>query len=130
MLPPHITTTLSQRVERGIAHLDQHWPGWERHIDLGSLDIKSSCNCVIGQLCGSYDINRVGIYTKGREIHLGFDVVEGTSVHLQMVQLEFLTTLWRDAIEERAVYGVYSDAWADIHDGVIFSPALCEVGEG
>lgn len=44
-------TTNAQRVDNGIAHLDR-WigPGWVWDIDLKTLDLESSCNCVLGQL--------------------------------------------------------------------------------
>ena len=41
-------------VARGAALLDARRPGWESAIDLGRLDLSSSCACVLGQLEGCY----------------------------------------------------------------------------
>jgi hypothetical protein len=42
--------TIATRVERGAALLDRHVPGWEKRIDLETLDIASSEFCICGQL--------------------------------------------------------------------------------
>lgn len=39
-----------RRIEKGMALLDERLPGWERKIDLGTLDLQSGCDCVLGQL--------------------------------------------------------------------------------
>lgn len=41
---------LSVRVERGAAWLDETRPGWWREVDLATLDLGSSCRCVLGQV--------------------------------------------------------------------------------
>ncbi len=40
----------AQRVTRGAALLDAHYPGWEVHVDLGRLDMLDSDLCVAGQV--------------------------------------------------------------------------------
>lgn len=37
-------------VERGVEFLDEKVPGWFNLIDTEKLDIRNSCNCVLGQL--------------------------------------------------------------------------------
>jgi hypothetical protein len=37
-------------VDRGAALLDEREPGWAEKIDLDTLDLSSSCGCVLGQL--------------------------------------------------------------------------------
>lgn len=37
-------------VERGAELLDAVRPGWEHEIDADKLDLRSRCNCVLGQL--------------------------------------------------------------------------------
>lgn len=37
-------------VERGASLLDQQLPGWASMIDVSTLELSSSCNCVAGQL--------------------------------------------------------------------------------
>ena len=40
----------AREVAAGAAWLDENWPGWEREIDLGSLDVAGSCEqCILGQ---------------------------------------------------------------------------------
>lgn len=43
-----------ERVARGAALLDQKRPGWAHAIDTGTLDLQSSCLCVIGQVYGNF----------------------------------------------------------------------------
>lgn len=45
---------LEARVEKGIACLNEEVPGWYNMIDLDQFNIGESCNCVLGQLFGSY----------------------------------------------------------------------------
>ncbi len=49
---PHDQDPIEARVARGASHLDAHLPGWERRIDLATLDLADSCRCVLGQLYG------------------------------------------------------------------------------
>lgn len=42
------------RVARGAAHLDTVRPNWFTQIDVGTLDMKFSCHCIVGQLCGYF----------------------------------------------------------------------------
>lgn len=37
-------------VDRGAAFLDETLPGWAERIDTDTLDLSSTCNCVLGQL--------------------------------------------------------------------------------
>jgi hypothetical protein len=41
---------VAERVARGVAKMDQHYPGWWRKIDCGTLNIMSPCNCILGQV--------------------------------------------------------------------------------
>lgn len=43
-----------ERVERGAALLDRERPGWAQRIDCGALNIAYGCDCILGQLEGSY----------------------------------------------------------------------------
>lgn len=40
----------TDRVARGAAELDRILPGWERKIDLETLELQTGCRCVLGQL--------------------------------------------------------------------------------
>lgn len=41
--------TITTRVARGAALLDQKEPGWVDLIDLDGLDVGSECRCILGQ---------------------------------------------------------------------------------
>lgn len=45
-----LETAMRERVEKGAAFLDKHYPGWWEHIDLGTLEISSCTTCVLGQV--------------------------------------------------------------------------------
>ena len=46
---------IEERVARGARLLDQVRPGWRTEICIGTLDIGSCTECVLGQLYGTYD---------------------------------------------------------------------------
>lgn len=46
---------LPVNVQRGAELLDERLPGWRDEIDQDFLDLGNTCNCVLGQLFGSYD---------------------------------------------------------------------------
>lgn len=41
-------------VARGAKSLDKRMPGWHRKVAITSLNMGSSCSCVLGQLAGRY----------------------------------------------------------------------------
>lgn len=43
-----------EQVRRGMALLDERVTGWDRQLNLTTLDINSYFSCVLGQLYGSY----------------------------------------------------------------------------
>lgn len=45
-----LTNSSAERVARGAAWLDERFPGWERKIDLGILDISDAECCVCAQV--------------------------------------------------------------------------------
>ena len=42
-------TLCTDRVARGAAYMDENYPGWERKINLDTLDIQDGCKCILGQ---------------------------------------------------------------------------------
>jgi len=64
--------TVQVRVKRGAELLDAKRPGWAAKINLGTLDLASHCNCILGQLFAWSVLNkqptkmaiRNGFYTK------------------------------------------------------------------
>jgi hypothetical protein len=45
-------SSVEERVQNGVAFLDEHFPGWWDKIDLVKLDIDNSYNCVLTQASG------------------------------------------------------------------------------
>ena len=43
-----------KQVSRGAALLDEKHPGWHWNIDLDRLNISEPCDCICGQLYGSF----------------------------------------------------------------------------
>jgi hypothetical protein len=48
-------STISERVARGAAWLDEQRPGWVDEIDLHDLALASPCRCILGQIFGDFD---------------------------------------------------------------------------
>jgi hypothetical protein len=49
---PAIDTAADGEVAAGIAWLDEHQPGWDERIDLGSLNLQDDRNCIACQVAG------------------------------------------------------------------------------
>lgn len=47
--------TIAERVENGIQFLNKHVPDWRERVDPRTLNISSCRDCVIGQLCGTWE---------------------------------------------------------------------------
>lgn len=45
---------LAERVTRGAQLLDEIRPGWYEEINLDKLNMESTCNCIVGQLVGTF----------------------------------------------------------------------------
>ena len=59
-----------ERVRNGIKFLNSKYGRvWRKKVDLDSLDLRISCNCVLGQLEGSYTagVNKWNLSTPGAE---------------------------------------------------------------
>lgn len=42
-------------VQRGVELLDERLPGWRKRVNADDLSLSSDCDCILGQLFGSYD---------------------------------------------------------------------------
>lgn len=51
----HFAETSEERVAMGVAFFDEHRPGWERSVDLSTLDPSDSTCCPGAQVFGSYN---------------------------------------------------------------------------
>ena len=45
---------MSKQIERGVAKLNKHYPGWYNDVNPYWLDMSSCRDCVLGQLYGQY----------------------------------------------------------------------------
>ncbi len=108
-------TTIQERVKKGAELLDQEFGAeWPDRIDTGILDIKSTCNCVLGQLGEeegkdysemladlgfSYHQNHEGVFDHG------FDVPFGSDASLREREADYagLTEEWLDLLNERTI---------------------------
>ena len=100
------------RVAKGAALLDAERPGWERELDLSTLNIANGETCVTAQLSG---VNRwwagmtqLGLTegTGGTYISHGFNAESGEDKDLtegydQQAAYATLNTLWRELITAR-----------------------------
>ena len=99
---------LRKRVERGATLLDAEQPGWCKRIDLVTLDMGDTEQCVLGQMYGHYSDGvdalglglreYAGVYTKA-STH-GFDHDHAFPGETDD-QYPRLLPLWREAIEAR-----------------------------
>lgn len=73
--------TMADRVQRGVALLDQRVPDWRERIDVERLDMAVSAHCVLGQLNGGHrtptpytaGLDALGLDYQGGEEH-GFEL--------------------------------------------------------
>jgi hypothetical protein len=90
-------TTIEERVRLGAAWLDANRPGWVDRIDLETLDLSTSCGCVLGQEFGDFDRAPDEVYRRAPQ-H-GFNVPSNQAGTMR--QYDNLTTAWRDYITAR-----------------------------
>ena len=92
-------SSLQERVDRGIEWLDERCPSWRSRIDIHTLDIKTGCNCVLGQL----NLVHQFIFVEQKEYpDYGFDTTR------EEANLEFNSEEWNRA------YSDLREAW--IHE--------------
>lgn len=103
---------LIEQVTAGAAWLDENYPGWERKIDLGSLDLRSCSNCVCGQSLRDLaeTLNYAnGYYYAFKSRGFQWAVDHGFAVSIRDGWDE-LERLWVELIKERFATGNLSDA--------------------
>ena len=97
--------TMTERVAAGAAWLDENQPGWWQRIDLATLDLASSCRCILGQLAPPEILNDHRYPTwpaildhftlTDADVRLGFNVAPDGSSWAR------LTREWAGLIERR-----------------------------
>jgi hypothetical protein len=107
----------AERVQRGIALLDEKWPAWATEIDLETLDIKSGYHCMTAQYAehstGDPDLiwedgmDLLGLSSSGYEEH-GFNAAGAMSdedAPIDHSGYDTLNGLWKAEIERRRAQG-------------------------
>ena len=84
--------SISQRIGQGVALLDANRTGWEKYLDLETLDLGDCTFCVLGQLYGSYDTGKEELGLNTGSEH-GFDSHRG--------EFTSLTRAWRRIVAKR-----------------------------
>lgn len=87
-------STISERVARGAAWLDENKPEWWRRVSLIELEMASPCRCVLGQVFGDFylaPLNNPDVY------EMGFDL----RVQAEPGEWLALTGEWDRVITER-----------------------------
>ena len=83
-----------ERIEAGIALLDEKVPGWEQHIDIQRLNMGDCKRCILGQLYGDYNIGikklEIGLM---QDSELGFEVDS-----YEDESYDDLTEMWKEYI--------------------------------
>lgn len=103
----------AERVQRGIALLDEKWPTWAKDIDLDKLDIRSGDYCVTAQ-CSTANGGEASwidgqdfleIPTRESYVEHGFNAdeadLDGADREAGGVAFDALNGLWKAAIERR-----------------------------
>lgn len=83
-------------VGRGVALLDERYPGWEEKINLHTLEIMSCHECICGQLYGSFP---AGAWKLGFGYHDAY--MYGFYRYPEGPKIVELNGAWRDVIVEK-----------------------------
>jgi hypothetical protein len=98
------------RVAKGVALLDEKRPGWERQIDLETLNIRNGYCCVTAQLSGEsrwyVGMEQLGLSEGdyGTYVAHGFNAesyLPGDQNYDSDDVYPVLNSLWRDVVTER-----------------------------
>ena len=92
------------RAAAGAAFLDGQVPGWAGQVDLATLDLADSCDCVLGQLGGSFQDTVEDLHlSQDDAVDLGFTIPPDESYH----RWAELDAAWaREIVTRREAAGV------------------------
>lgn len=87
-----------ERAVVGAAFLDEHAPGWREAVDVNKLKLGDTCNCVLGQVYGSYSRGLRLLHLSDGGARFGFSV-EATDDWKHDAQCYgWLTRAWRKVL--------------------------------
>src|SRR5205823_6207734 len=104
---------LYRGVQAGSQLLDKIEPGWASKINLSSLSLPTQCNCILGQIYGSYGegLKKVNLYSGGdhgfsikitKQVALHLDkITKQEALHLEREQYFILQEMWVHEILKR-----------------------------
>lgn len=103
--------SMSAAIRRGMDWLDEQFPGWLEQIDPESIDLSSSCDCLLGTLdhnfyeamlrAGHAEVSDFGIITPDWEWARDHGFAATSSIHFE--EWDVLTAMWRQRIAMRKV---------------------------
>jgi hypothetical protein len=95
--------TLTERVQRGAALLQQKYPNWQEAIDCDRLDMGSSSDGLLEQLYITYPnvLNALGLRSYEDALEYGFDIRPELSDKSNQRQWSALTTAWKTLISQK-----------------------------
>jgi hypothetical protein len=116
-----------EKVTRGAEWLDKHFPGWEREIDLNTLDLNDCTACICGQSLRKFVVDSINEPNRWGKIFSGYDLAIAAAFGYQEniwvnrdVALDWtidhgfypqphVEETWRELIKERFDSGNLSD---------------------
>lgn len=113
----------ASEVAAGATWLDENFPGWEREIDLGTLDIEDCSACICGQSLAKYVVGRLTGYDVALAAAIGTNADRFTTRRMAIEWARehgfyvdggrdnelAIEGIWRDLIKERFSSGNLSD---------------------
>lgn len=93
---PVTPSILDPRVERGAQRMDERCPGWADKVNPDTLELRSDCRCILGQVYGSFNDSYMRVAGEpGGMFDLGFYAGGGSK------DFDALEQDWRLAILSR-----------------------------
>lgn len=82
------------RVAAGATLLDEEYPGWAQRVNLGQLNLRNQCSCVLGQLSGSdyfAGLRQLGLGPlEGQQLGFNADQIEATYTTYEDIQVAWV----------------------------------------
>lgn len=123
------TVDYAARVKRGAELLDRERPGWAREIDVHRLEVNSHCNCVLGQVYGTFlsgcfalgthEEAENGFLVTFRSPDFGFSLWGSETANGRMAAYAELDRLWIAEIRARLMPAPAIDPPVPVGAGVL-----------
>lgn len=92
-----MTATLEELVQTGVTRLDARRPGWYDNVDLDTLNIADTKDCILGQLFGHFDSGVALLNENEPAFFCGFD----KPLFHPFKAYGQLTEIWKNVILEK-----------------------------